>query len=144
MAMILGSLLLAPAYAQTSSRDKRIIAYARSLDVSKLDRALPRRRLEPWLRAMVGEKAKLSWEVNDCGEQTGVPGDGSGVNPPVCAQAHALLADGRVVNVFVLVGSHRAGIKGRPSIWTMDIENQGKSKSAATLRELAALLQTSR
>jgi len=85
--------------------------------------------------------AKIDWEINDCGEQTGNPNDGSGSNPPLCAQAHADMGDGRNVYVLMLVGTHKAWRKGRPTVWSVSVDDHGKDKSTTKLNGLAAALR---
>jgi len=68
-------------------------------------------------------------------------GDGSGSNPPLCAQAHADMGDGRNVYVLLLVGTHKAGIKGRPAVWSVSVDDHGKDKSPTKLNGLAAALR---
>jgi hypothetical protein len=135
------STLITPAYSQTSARDRRLITYARGLDVSRLDRTLPHRRFEPWFRSLVGTKARITWEINDCGEQSGNPMDGSSINPPLCAQVQGSLPDSREVSVLILVGTHKAGRTGKPIIWSMSLVDKGAVKYPAKLREIRALLQ---
>jgi hypothetical protein len=103
--------------AVAQSRDERIIAYAKRIRVSSLDPTLPKQPIEIWLKSIVGSKAVLSWEVNDCGEQTGVAGDGSSVNPPLCAEVDAKLTDGRKVGILIAVGTHKSGLKGKPNLF---------------------------
>ena len=140
--LILGSALCATTIAKTSARDRRMIAYAKNLPASKLDSQLPNQRFASWFRSLVRIGTKITREINDCGEQSGNPRDGSSINPPLCAQAHANLADGRQVYVLIGVGTHKAGIKGRPTIWWISIDDHGTVKSPGKLHELVAALRT--
>ena len=139
--IVVGSTLCTPARGQTSARDRRLITYARGLDISGLDRTLPNKRFEYWFRSLVGTTAKITWEINDCGEQSGNPKDRSSVNPPLCAQVQGSLPDGRQVYVLILVGTHKAGRKGKPAIWSMSLDDKGVVRFPAKLSELPALLQ---
>ena len=141
MVLVLGSTLCAAARGQVSARDQRLINYARGLDISGLDPTLPHRRFEHWFRSLVGAAAKISWEINDCGEQSGNPKDGSSINPPLCAQVQGRLPDGRQVYVLILVGTHKAGRKGKPAVWSMSLDDKGAVKFPAKLRDLPALLR---
>ena len=70
-------LLQAQVVAQVA-KDK-VIARAQRTPVSALDSALPKQRpkqrFDDWFRKLVGSKAEIRWEANDCGEQTGSPAD---------------------------------------------------------------------
>src|SRR6059058_5765698 len=79
--------------AQTSTRDQRMITYAKNLPAARLESGLPKTTFARWFRAVIGQ-TKTDWETNDCGEQTGNPRN-TPINPPLCAQAHANLSDGR-------------------------------------------------
>jgi hypothetical protein len=127
--------------AQSSARDKRMIRYARNLQVSKLDSALPKQRLETWLQSLVGAKTVINWEINDCGAQSGIRGDDSHINPPLCAEAQAKLSGERQIIISIVVGTHKAGIKGTPDVLGAVYYNQDKTVTLDKLRELPALLR---
>jgi len=127
-------------HGQTSARDRRLITYARGLNISRLDRRLPNRRFEHWFRSLVGTNATITWEINDCGEQSGNPKDGSSINPPLRAQVERSLPDSRQVSVLILVGTHKAGRTGKPIIWSMSLVDKGAVKYPGKLRELQTLM----
>ena len=62
----------------------QIIARAKAANVSELEKGMPEQPFGDWLESNFAGKAKISWEVNDCGEN-----DGSGHQDelPVCAEA---------------------------------------------------------
>jgi hypothetical protein len=127
--------------AQSSSRDKRMIKYAKNLQVSKLDSSLPKQRVETWLQSLVGAKTVVAWEINDCGAQSGVRGSDSHINPPLCAEVQAKLPNERQVIVTFVIGTHKAGIKGSPDFLGAVYYNQDKTVTLDKLRELPALLR---
>lgn len=130
------------ARAQSRSRDRRIITFARNLDVSKLDRRLPKRSFERWLRSVVGKRALIKWEVDDCGEQDGNPSNPINRNPPLCATAHAKMRYGGELGVAIVVGSHKSGMSGRPGVfYTYLKDNHGASRNPQNLGELAAAVR---
>jgi hypothetical protein len=77
------TMLTATVHGQSPTRDRRLSAYAKGLPASKLDPQLPHHPFISWFLSVVGSGAKIDWEINDCGEQTGNPNDGSGSNPPL-------------------------------------------------------------
>ena len=121
-------------------QEKEIILYAQNIKVSDLDSTLPEQHIEEWLTSLVGAKATISWEVNDCGEQTGVPGDSSSINPPTCAQVTSNLEDGRTVGIQIIIGTFKEGIKGKPQVHFFYVENQVVFESVSKLRELPSLI----
>ena len=137
----LASVLCTLASGQTSARDRRLVTYARGLDVAGLDPTLRSGPFEHWFRSLIGTTARITWEINDCGEQSGNPKDGSSINPPLCAQVEGSLVDGRQVSVLILVGTHKAGRKGKPAIWSMSLVDNGAIKFPGKLRELPTLLR---
>lgn len=107
------------ASAQTA-RDQKMIAYAKALPVSKLDTKLPAIPFERWLQKQAGEGAQITWEVNDCGEQTG-SAEESERDLPVCVEADARLRDKRVIVVSIAVGTYDRGISGKPATWWITV-----------------------
>jgi len=126
--------------AKAQQQEKEIIAYAQNINVSTLDSTLPEQLIEVWLSSLLGPKATITWEVNDCGEQSGVAGDSSSVNPPICAQVTSKLEDGRTVGIQIIVGTFKNGVKGKPEVYFIYIENQGEFKSISKLGELPSLI----
>jgi hypothetical protein len=142
LAVILAIALLAqvPTLGQSSARDRRIIRFARNLNVSRLDRGLPGQTFERWLRSVVGGRVTIHWDVDDCGEQDGNPSNPDNLNPPLCANARAQMADGSKLGIAIAVGSHQSGISGKPVVFYAYFGDHHPSK----LRELAALIRRSR
>ena len=115
--------LLAPAQLTQESRfEKRAVAYAQRISVSQLDDSLAERPFADWLKEIVGQKAEISWEVNDCGEQTGTGAD-KNRDIPMCVEAVARLSDGRNVYISISVGTVRKGIWGRPGVFFAFIQS---------------------
>lgn len=115
--------------------EDRMIAFAKQINVSQLDKRLPPQRFDEWFRDLVGRKAVVKWELNDCGEQTGSAADRKR-DIPTCAQAEAELADGRKVVVMIAIGTVKKGLSGKPVIFDAFIR-QGDQYS--TVKQLAEL-----
>src|SRR5690242_5134678 len=110
-------LFIVPAIAvpQDSNFDSAAIQKASNALVSQLDPKLPQMKFGDWLKREAGPQAKISWETNDCGEQTGDPA----TNPkdiPVCAEATAKMLDGRAIVVRLAVGTDTKGLIGKPEV----------------------------
>ena len=100
--------------ASTQAHDKEAVERAKRVSVRALDRRLPERTLEAWLRDVFGPARKTVWEVNDCGEQTGDPRIDRGRDLPMCVDAKVSLDDRRVLHVVVAVGSLKTGVGAGP------------------------------
>src|SRR4051812_49119754 len=75
--------------AQTNRRLEAVaIKYAKSYLVSKIENGLPPKPFAVWLQELVGAKTPVTWEINDCGEQTGTSAD-RGRDFPLCVKAIA-------------------------------------------------------
>lgn len=96
--------------AGAQARDARAIAMVKKTSVHRLDPALPDRPLEKWLRQVAGPQAHITWEVNDCGEQTGNPELDKGRDFPLCAEAQATLQGKRKLTVALSVGTFKTGV----------------------------------
>ena len=83
----------------SAARDAKLIAEVKSVLVHSIDETLPKIAFEKWLQEQSGPDAKYHWEVNDCGEQTGTPGDNGPV--PICVEVDSSLQDGRQIIIFV-------------------------------------------
>ncbi len=110
------AVLAALATAQTpqSSRDRRAIAAAKSIPVSQLDRKLPRIAFDQWLRTQV-PNGRITYEVNDCGEQTGNPQLDRGRDFPMCAEARISLGARHKLYIELPVGTFKTGVKAGPA-----------------------------
>jgi hypothetical protein len=81
------------------ARDARLISEVQSVSVHAIDKTLPDVAFKKWLEKESGPEAKFHWEVNDCGEQTGVSGDSGPI--PVCVEVDSSLKDGRDIVIFL-------------------------------------------
>jgi hypothetical protein len=68
--------------------ERRAIRAGKRASARVLDPTLPNVQFSAWFRNHVGSKARIAWEVNDCGEQTGSPGDVPNAIP-MCARHRA-------------------------------------------------------
>jgi hypothetical protein len=113
-------LLMAVGAAAQTPHDRKMIDYAKAIPVSQLDPELPDTPFERWLIKEAGEGAQITWEVNDCGEQTGEAEDAER-DFPVCVEADARLRDKRVIVVSIAVGTYEKGISGKPVTWWITV-----------------------
>ena len=127
------------ARAQNDNYEKRALAYGKRVPVSRLDASLPKQPFAEWFKKIVGPKAKIKWEVNDCGEQTGTAAD-IGRDFPSCVQVEAELFDNRKVVVLIAVGTFRKGIWGRPTVFSAFIQHETTTRDAKKLGELSKML----
>jgi hypothetical protein len=120
--------------------EEQIIAYAKKIDVSQLDSTLPSQSFAHWFRKTVGSAAKITWEVNDCGEQTGRKSDLER-DIPICVQAEADLKEGGKVVVMIAVGTLRRGLtKELEGIYYSVYEEGGETYNLKHLRDLPKTL----
>ncbi|TMQ57459.1 MAG: hypothetical protein E6K75_06945 [Candidatus Eisenbacteria bacterium] len=104
----------APAGADTLSFEKRTIDAIQHISVRAIDSTQTEIRFDRWFWNAVGADAWVSWEVNDCGEQTGSPAD-SAREYPICVQAMAEWKDGRKAYLWIAVGSGNE-VRGKPEL----------------------------
>ena len=131
-----------PIQAQAKHSAESIVARAKGSNVSRLDSRLPRQRFDDWFRNVVGPPAGIRWEANDCGEQTGGKAD-KRRDLPVCAQAEALLSDGRKVIVTIAVGTMKKGLTRVPGGMYYSVVEQGdKLDTIKRLGDLPEMLRS--
>jgi hypothetical protein len=125
------------------SKTRQVISSAKRIDVSVLDSRLPSKSFGQWFRGVVGAEAKIKWEVNDCGEQTGTSVDRLR-DLPSCAEAEAELADARKIVIRISVGTLKKGVRGQPRVYDMFVEEKGHLLTVKTLYDLLELLRSKR
>ncbi len=100
------------------------INYAKKYLVSNIEPNLPRQSFAVWFRETVGKDAKIVWEINDCGEQTGTSED-KRRNFPMCVNAFATLGSDVSVSVNIQFGTFKRGIaKGNPTVRFISVSRE--------------------
>ena len=111
------------------------------LSASRLDSSLPEVKFEAYFERIVGRQAKIQWELNDCGEQTGDPKSDALRDMPMCVGVNADLPDGRKAGVLIHVGTSQKGLSGSPTLFDAYIEASGKRRQAKHLHDLEDFLK---
>ncbi|HUI57147.1 MAG TPA: hypothetical protein VLY04_19360 [Bryobacteraceae bacterium] len=127
--------------AQQLALEKRAIELARKVPVSKLEPGLPKQALARWLTQAAGPAAKITWEVNDCGEQSGNPETDRGRDFPMCVDGIANLAGDRKAIVSVVMGTFQKGVTGPPRLWSVSVGKDNRFDPVSKLRDLPARIQ---
>jgi hypothetical protein len=109
LVILMGLMLISPQTA-SKARDVKAIEAAQKTSASQIDASLPKTPIEQWLRETVGPEAKIVWEVNDCGEQTGNPSLDKGRDFPMCAEAQVVLSGKRKLFLALAVGTFKSGV----------------------------------
>jgi hypothetical protein len=104
--------VLSPASAQLS--DAQAIERVKNTIVREIDSTLPDKTLETWLRDVFGTDPKTTWEVNDCGEQTGDPAVDRNRDIPLCVGVAVTLSGQRVLHIQLAVGTVKTGFRREP------------------------------
>jgi len=138
IAALLGASLPTLAALQKEWEEKAIVK-VQQLSVSKRDPKLRRERLAEWLERISAPAAKLHWEMNDCGEQTGTAAD-AGRDIPACVEGDAILGDGRQVLLMIAVGSSKRGMTGTPVLFFASVKDKAGVHSVRRLSELPKVL----
>jgi hypothetical protein len=99
--------------AQVPFTDKRVIEYAKSIDVQTLDPSLLSQRLEDWLQIGPPHAHIESWRVSDTCD---LKPDSPGADYPLCAKI-SFDRNGQRGIFLVQVGTNREGIAGRPQVY---------------------------
>jgi TonB family protein len=110
------------------------------MPASDLDEALPTRLFADWFDKIVGPNAGVVWQLTECGEQIGAPGQ-PGYDLPACAEINATLQDGRRVFVAISVGTFKKGLTGKPTFFRAVIEHNERFYRVRRLRDLPDMLR---
>lgn len=127
-------------HAQSKKQEAAAKRYARNIFVSKIEKGMPQTRFDRWFRRLVRKGMKVTYEVNDCGEQTGTSAD-KGRDFPMCVEA---MADSLDVHISVVlgVGTFKRGIIGtKPDLRGVGFSIEGEgSFDVKKLSDLSASL----
>jgi TonB family protein len=126
---------------QTGSFEKQALSLTREMPASDLDDALPAHFFAEWFNKIVGPNAGVVWQLAECGEQVGVPGQ-PGYDLPACAEISAILQDGRRVFVAISVGTFKKGLTGKPAFLRAVIEQDEQLYQVRRLRDLPNMLRS--
>ena len=91
-------------------RDKMAINIAKQTRVREIDNSLPDMPYEEWLLELAGAKTRVSWEVNDCGEQTGDLSIDHARDIPMCVESLVAFEGNTKLHVVLHVGFFNKGI----------------------------------
>ena len=86
-----------------------VINYAKKYLVSEIEPNVPPMNFADWFQATVGKEAKIEWDINDCGEQTGTSAD-RGRDFPMCVAANTVKAGFIYISVNIQFGTFGRGI----------------------------------
>ena len=126
------------------SIESEAIEFVKNININKLDSNLTSITFEKWLQKIAGKKSKIRWELNDCGEQTGVPSIDSLRDIPMCVGVSALLIDEQKIWITIIIGTNKKGIRGNPGVYDACIEINGKYKYVKRLSDLTLIINQSR
>lgn len=119
-----------------SKQEKAAIERGQKVLISTFDKSLPKVTLK-FFRESESDGAKIYWEANDCGEQTGNPAN-TAEEIPICVEASFDTNDGRTVDVMVAVGSSTKGVSGTPALFSATITDEKGVAHPVKLIELPA------
>jgi len=126
LALLTAAVAQAPQAAQAPTQAAAIDA-AKHAIVRDIEDTLPRVTVEVWLRELAGAQAPMTWELNDCGEQTGSPAD-RGRDIPMCAEVQVELSGNRRLSLSLAVGSTRTGLSAKPAFFFGHLTGPDRSK----------------
>jgi hypothetical protein len=110
----LGLIISGSALAQITA--DQAIGFIDQLPASKLDPVLPKTPFLNWLNELVGPTAKIHWEMNDCGELTGVPAVDDERDISVCIEATIQLSETQKIGIAVRIGTEKKGLSDAPIV----------------------------
>jgi hypothetical protein len=142
MALVLA---LSGLQAGLQARDAKAIAAAKNTIVHQIEPSLPNKAFSVWLRNLVGPKARIQWEVNDCGEQTGNPESDKGRDFPMCAEVQTVLPRKRTLYISFSVGTFKTGVRAGSVqfAYAVIVQPRGPAKSIKKLSQVPEAIKAS-
>ena len=118
--------------------EEAFIEAAQNASVQQFDPTLPAVSMLDWVNALAMPPSQATWEVNDCGEQTGAPADMER-DFPVCVEAVFLVAPETRAHASIIVGTFQQGVVGHPGLFQLSVERGGAYQEVGKLSELGLL-----
>jgi hypothetical protein len=117
---------------------QQIVRYAKALDVTKLDPALPSQRLDEWLRLGPAHVDSVQWEMSDCDLKPDLSDPNNA--GPLCAKVRFVRGNARGW-LIIRVGTFRDGVRGTPNLDYIFIDSDRvHAPDSAKLSDLPGLL----
>jgi hypothetical protein len=138
LSIALTLLVFGSAIAQISA--DQAIGFIDQLPASKLDPMLPKTPFLTWLQELVGPAAKIHWEMNDCGELTGVSAVDDERDISVCIEATIPLSENQKLGIAVRIGTEKKGLSDSPTVANIYWESGGEVVYFKRLSELQKAL----
>jgi len=140
LSAVIAALALPAASRGQSRDDKAAIEHARGVSAARLEAGLADVPFADWLQKRLGPAARVDWEVNDCGEQSGDPSDRNR-DFPICVQASGMKSAALKATVLIGVGTFKRGIAGAPEVRMIYLERKGKGSDLDALKSLMGELE---
>jgi hypothetical protein len=128
--------VVSPAGAQLP--DAQAIDRVKNTIVRSIDSSLPENTLETWLRDVFGADARTTWEVNDCGEQTGDPAVDRNRDIPLCVGVAVGLSGQRVLHIQLAVGTVKTGFRREPPVFSHGVVLNADKAALQWVKSLSA------
>jgi len=120
--------------------EEQAIARMQQAPLWKFDPSLPNRPFGKWFEQLVGGAAGVSWQLNDCGEQSEADVDQER-DLPACVEVTAVLSNERMVVLAARAGTFKQGLAGAPRLRFIVVEDYGRLRYVARLSDLPAALR---
>ncbi|MBM4169735.1 MAG: hypothetical protein FJ215_11380 [Ignavibacteria bacterium] len=141
--LILSFCALLTAQVQGQSLEEQAVNRVQSVSASILDSTLSNTPFADWLAKMCGDSASVEWELNDCGEQTGDPSIDKDRDIPACVGVTVTLRKNQSIGISILVGTHRKGLIGNPTVYDIYLASAEKVRTIKRLSEIPSVLRQS-
>jgi hypothetical protein len=91
----------------TTTRTSKVIAYAKQLDVNRLDSTLPKQPLDHWMRDSGAPASATKWVLSDCDLKDPAP------PAPLCVKFEVRQGRASILGL-IKVGTQHDGVTGQP------------------------------
>ena len=143
LTFVLSTLPLWAQHPYSKEAQNAAIKRVKTVDVSSLDRGLPKVTLEFFLK-YEGEGAPIKWRVSNCYQPNGNPSIDRERDSPMCVEADIDLKGDRSAAVVVSVGTLKTGPVGVPTVFSVTVTDPiGLVRSVRHLSDLPMELHRS-
>ncbi len=121
--------------------DTATIGFVRRLPAVEVDPTAPNTQLEDWVSSFVPKEGIIEWEINDCGEQTGVATIDAERDMPMCVGAYAQLPGDRRFGITIIVGTNSHGPVDTPTLYDIYLQTGTRVQTFKHLNDLGVALK---
>lgn len=116
--------------AQSKPEDLSVVIQTKRFMASGIERGLDSRNFGAWVQDLAGKNNPVTWQVNDCGRQIGIPEGYFGNNSAICTKTSAKITDKLTLHIYIEFATCRQGRIGSPRVRYIFVGDEAQADGA--------------